>query len=331
MLHTWKLHCDGFWGLTGDEGIKTKQPQSLNVKRDTWLHQILQAGQAEPSFRHLERITLGLSSPVAQGVTTWPWGVATHWTPCSPHNFSQIFPNNTKRHKDFTSATCTGVFPGVLCLPTMLTGAGWVVGVTTLSFWWGLWWLWGFVMLVCFLSSVSRSLGIKSVLVSICCCIPASSVVDKLFHQTKITSSRVWTMKTLPTLVFSKRGTKGPKALPVCFMSLFLEKAIPQCFQIPMLKSEGGRKRKKTTLGQNSTKQIKQVMHRVMSPHSLSPSVPQYPPYIHLLDCRSCTMHVLSQRADKTWSWNAECPLVEMQFTENGPTGKAYPEPLTQR
>lgn len=106
-------------------------------------------------------------------------------------------------------------------------------------------------MLVCFLSSVSRSLGNKSVMVSICCCIPASSVVDKLFHQPKITSSRVWTMKTLPTLVFSKRGTKGPKALPVCFVSLFLEKANPQCFQIPVLKSEGGRKRQKTTLGQN--------------------------------------------------------------------------------
>lgn len=82
MLHTSKLYRDSFWGLTGDEGIKTKQPQSLNIKPDVWLHGILQAGQAEPRFRHLERISLGLPSPVAEGVTTWPRGVATHWTPC---------------------------------------------------------------------------------------------------------------------------------------------------------------------------------------------------------------------------------------------------------
>lgn len=70
-------------------------------------------------------------------------------------------------------------------------------------------------------------------------------------------------MKTLPTLVFSNRGTKGPKALPVCFMSLFLEKeANPQCFQIPVLKSESGKKRQKTTLEKNSTEQIKQAMDR---------------------------------------------------------------------
>lgn len=94
----------------------------------------------------------------------------------------------------------------------------------------------GICKLVWFLSSVSRLLGIQSVVVSICCCIPASSVVDKLFLQPKITSSGAWTMKTLPTLVFSKRGTKGPKALSVCFMSLFLEKANPQCFQISVLK-----------------------------------------------------------------------------------------------
>lgn len=138
-------------------------------------------------------------------------------------------------------------------------------------------------------------------------------------------------MKTLPTLVFSKRGTKGPKVLPACIMSLFLEKANPQCFQIPLLESEGGRKRQKTTLGQNSTEKIKQVMHRFMSAHSISPSVPQYPPCIPLSGLQVLHRACAYPRGQTKCYWSVECPLVEMQFMENGPTGKAYSEPLTQR
>lgn len=77
MSHTWKLYQDNLWCLTGDGGIKTKQPQFVNTK--TW---ILQAGQAEPTLGHLERISSGLPSPVAEAVTTGPWEVVTHWAPC---------------------------------------------------------------------------------------------------------------------------------------------------------------------------------------------------------------------------------------------------------
>lgn len=233
-----------------------------NLSFWTWnLTWILQAGQAEPNFG-LWRGSLWDCSPER----VWPLGLE-EW-PLNIMVASQLLPNIPKHHQKVQRCH--------LChLHWCFSGAGWVVGITALSFWWGLWWLWGFVCWCVFLPSVSRSPGMESVVVSICCCIPASSAVDKLFHQPKITSSRVWTMKTLPTLVFSKRGTKGPKALPVCFMSVFLEKANPQCFQIAVLKSEGGRKRQKTTLGQNSTEQIKQAMHRFMSPHSISSSVPQ--------------------------------------------------------
>lgn len=41
-------------------------------------------------------------------------------------------------------------------------------------------------ILVCFFSTTARSLGMKCVMVNICCCIPTSSMVDKLFHQPKI-------------------------------------------------------------------------------------------------------------------------------------------------
>lgn len=46
-------------------------------------------------------------------------------------------------------------------------------------------------ILVGFFSSVSRSLEMTSVMVNICCCIPTSFMVDKLFHQPKIAFVKV--------------------------------------------------------------------------------------------------------------------------------------------
>lgn len=68
-------------------------------------------------------------------------------------------------------------------------------------------------------------------------------------------------------------------------------------------------------------------MHRFMSPRSLSPSVPQYPPFW----TAGLAQFMYCPRGQTKRYWNVECPLVEMQLMENGPTGKAYPEPLTQR
>lgn len=267
MSHTWKLYHDNLWGLTGDGD------QTISVSE----HEICgscRLGRLSPTLGFGED---PLGTAVAEGVTIGPWGVTTehHGSLTTSPKYSQTSPRCHLCHLHWC-------FSGVQCLPQQADRSWMGCGDHCPQFLLGTVMALRVYMLVYFLPSVSRSPGIKSAVVSICCCIPASSVVDKLFHQPKITSSRVWTMKTLPTLVFSKRGTNGPKDLPVCFMSVFLEKANPQCFQIAVLKSEGGRKRQKTTLGQNSTEQIKQVMHRFMSPHSISPSVPQYPPCIHL-------------------------------------------------
>lgn len=281
MPHTWKLYHDNLRGVTADGGIKTKQLQFLNIKLAMW---ILQAGQAEPSFGHLERISSGLPSPVAEGVTTGPWGSTEHCASLiTSLKYSQTTPRGAKMSP----------LPPALVFSLVFAASPAGAGDHCLQFLVGPMMAVRICVLVWFLLSVSGPLGSKSVMVSICCCIPASSVVDKFFHQPKITSSWVWTMKTLPTLVFSKRGTKGPKALPACIMSLFLEKANPQCFQIPLLESEGGRKRQKTTLGQNSTEKIKQVMHRFMSVTQFPPLCLSTHPAFPFLDCRSCTVHVL--------------------------------------